>query len=162
MRGERTEREAGALFDGRDPCLRGLVLPEDELLIVQKVLLRHRVAGRTQLPGLVMDEGDDLPERTRNLHAVADRVVGHQERAGHDGDAHVIGPRVVERVALEREPDAGVERLHLRHGVRHVHRVAVAERGLVRFAPDRVLAARHVAARELRLVPVALVLDLLA
>src|SRR6185436_13170255 len=46
MLGEGTKREAGALFDGCDPCLRGLVLPEDELLIFQKVLLRHCVAGR--------------------------------------------------------------------------------------------------------------------
>ena len=73
----------------------------------------------------------------------------------------MIRPRVVEGVALERQPDTGVERLHLRHRVGDVHRVAVAERGLVRLAPDRILAARHVPAREQRCIPVALVADLL-
>ena len=85
-----------------------------------------------------------------------------QERSGEDGDAHVVLARVIERIALERQPDAGVERLHLRHRVGDVHRVGVPERGLLRRAPDRVLAARHVAAREQRFVPVALLLDLLA
>src|SRR5688572_15276163 len=73
-RSEPAEREPREPFDVGDARLRRLVPAEHELLLAEVVLLRHGVAGRTEVPGLIMNKRNHLPERTRNPHALAHRI----------------------------------------------------------------------------------------
>jgi hypothetical protein len=58
-----------------DPGLVGLEWAEDDLGVDDVVLLRLGVGGGAQFPGVVVDEGDDLPELGRDSKAVANDVV---------------------------------------------------------------------------------------
>src|ERR1043166_5130953 len=147
---------------GRDLELRRGERAEHEFLLGLKALfLAHFIAGCTEFAGVVVDKGDDLPERARNEHAVHLRVAFAEVRAGKDGNLHFVFPRMLKRVVLERQPDRCVERLHLRRRVRHMHGIFVAAPRRVLVAPARVLPAGHVTTAELGRTAVALAHDLL-
>ncbi|OQA42710.1 MAG: hypothetical protein BWY52_02134 [Chloroflexi bacterium ADurb.Bin325] len=154
------EGELGQPLDLRDGCLVELEAPEDELDAGQHVALGDDVAGRGELAGPVVAERDHLPEAHRHQHPEVERVIVAEDRAGEHADAHVVLGRVFERILLEAEPDAGVERLELGRGVRSVEGVLV--RLLCGRSPVGILATGHVAPAELplRLPAIAFVEDL--
>src|ERR1043165_4720912 len=127
----------------------------------QGAFLVHLVAGGTQLTGLVVDEGYDLPERARDAHAIHLRVLGAEERPCKDRNLHLVFTRVLQRIVLEREPDRCVECLHLRRRIGDVHRILVAAFWDCRRAPTGILTPGHMAAAEFRRAAVTFLHDLL-
>ena len=147
--GQPAERHAGQVLDRGQRRLCGVVRAEDEFFFAQKILLRHGVAGRAELAGFVVNKCDHLPERHWNPDPEPGRIVVAEHWAREYADAHVVLPSVLQRIVLQSEPDARVERLHLRHGIGQVHRIGIAAGPGFWGAPHRVFAACHVTTREL-------------
>ena len=111
--------------------------------------LPQQVGGHSQFAAVGVDHRHHLPELQRHLHALVERIVVAEHRAGEHRDAEALAPGVLQHVVLQRQPAALVELRHLGHRVGVDEGVVLSLPGDgIAVAPAGILATHHVALVE--------------